>query len=89
MSFESDITINFDKSIRTATLDMSNWNANHTINWVSVKEYMFADLGKYYNYDEVEEYIESNFEAYADETEDWMKNCSVTTFEKFEYLTFL
>ena len=84
---DSNIVINFDKSIRTATLSMANWNVNHTINWEAVAADVFMDLKKYYSIAEVEAIIESDLNAYAKETEDWMENCSVTTFEKFEYLT--
>jgi hypothetical protein len=84
---DSNIVINFDKSIRTATLSMANWNVNHTINWASVKLEVEADLAKYYGYDDIEAIVESDFAGYMEETEDWMENCSVTTFEKFEYLT--
>jgi hypothetical protein len=88
MTHKANIVINFDKSIRTATLSMANWNANHTINWDSVAADVFMDLKKYYSImPKIEAIMESDFDAYAKETEDWMKNCSVTTFEKFEYLT--
>ena len=86
---DSNIVINFDKSIRTATLSMANWNANHTINWDSVEADVWIDLAKYYDNAEIGAIMESDFDAYAEETEDWMKNCAVTTFEKFEYLTLL
>ena len=46
-------------------------------------------LYKFYDIAEIDTIMESNFNAYAEETEDWMKNCGVTTFEKFEYLTLL
>jgi hypothetical protein len=84
---DSNIVINFDKSIRTATLSMANWNANHTINWNSIEADVWMDLAKYYDNAEIGTIIESDFDAYAKETEDWMENCGVTTFEKFEYLT--
>ena len=84
---KTNIVINFDKSIRTATLSMENWNANHTINWDSIEADVWMDLAKYYDYAEIDTIMESDFDAYAEETEDWMENCSVTTFEKFEYLT--
>jgi hypothetical protein len=87
MTHKANIVINFDKSIRTATLSMANWNVNHTINWEAVAADVFMDLKKYYSIAEVEAIIESDLNAYAKETEDWMENCSVTTFEKFEYLT--
>ena len=50
MTHKANIVINFDKSIRTATLDMSNWNANHTINWDSIEADVWMDLAKYYDY---------------------------------------
>jgi hypothetical protein len=89
MTHKANIVINFDKSIRTATLDMSNWNEDSTINWEAVAADVFMDLKKYYSIAEVEAIIESDLNAYAEETEDWMKNCSVTTFEEFECLTYV
>ena len=86
---DSNIVINFDKSIRTATLSMANWNANHTINWDSIVADVWMALAKYYGYAEIDTIMESDFDAYAEETEDWMKNCSVTTFEEFECLTYV
>ena len=86
MTHKANIVINFDKSIRTATLDISNWNEDSTINWEAVAADVFMDLKKYYSIAEVEAIIESDLNAYAKETEDWMKNCSVNTFEKFEFI---
>jgi hypothetical protein len=87
MTPKANIVINFDKSILTATLDMSNWNSDNTINWNSIEADVWMDLAKYYDNAEIGAIMESDFDAYADETEDWMKNCGVTTFEKFEHLT--
>jgi hypothetical protein len=87
MTPKANIVINFDKSILTATLDMSNWNSDNTINWNSIEADVWMDLAKYYDNAEIGAIMESDFDAYAKETEDWMENCSVTTFEKFEYLT--
>ena len=89
MTHKANIVINFDKSIRTATLSMANWNANHTINWDSIEADVWMDLAKYYDNAEIGAIMESDFDAYAEETEDWMKNCSVTTFEEFECLTYV
>ena len=86
---KTNIVINFVKSIRTATLSMANWNANHTINWNSIEADVWMDLAKYYDNAEIGTIIESDFDGYAKETEDWMKNCSVTTFEEFECLTYV
>tara|TARA_R110000868_G_scaffold150371_1_gene373529 strand:- start:974 stop:1237 length:264 start_codon:yes stop_codon:yes gene_type:complete len=86
---KSSIVINFDKAIRTATLSMENWNSDNTINWSFVESDVYMDISKYYNTSEVDAIMESDFDAYAEETEDWMKNCGVNTFEKFEYLTLL
>ena len=86
---KSSIVINFDKAIRTATLSMENWNSDNTINWSFVESDVYMDISKYYNTSEVDAIMESDFDAYAEETEDWMKNCSVTTFEEFECLTYV
>ena len=89
MTLKSDIAINFDKAIKTATLDISNWTADHKIDWDKVEGDVYMYLYKFYDIAEIDTIMESNFNAYAEETEDWMKNCGVTTFEKFEYLTLL
>ena len=86
---KSDIVINFDKSIRTATLSMANWNANNTINWDFVEADVWMNLSKWYDRSDIDAIMKSDFDAYAEETEDWMKNCSVTTFEEFECLTYV
>ena len=86
---DSNIVINFDKSIRTATLDMSNWKADNTINWDFVEADVWMDLSKWYDRSDIDAIMKSDFDAYAEETEDWMKNCSVTTFEEFECLTYV
>jgi hypothetical protein len=53
----------------------------------SIEADVWMDLAKYYDNAEIDTIMESDFDAYAKETEDWMENCGVTTFEKFEYLT--
>jgi hypothetical protein len=86
---KTNIVINFDKSIRTATLSMANWNANNTINWDFVEADVWMDLSKWYDRSDIDAIMKSDFDDYAEETEDWMKNCSVTTFEEFECLTYV
>jgi hypothetical protein len=86
---KSNIVINFDKSIRTATLSMANWNVNHTINWDSVEADVWMDLSKWYDRSDIDAIMKSDFDAYAKQIEDWMRDCGITTFEKFEYLTLL
>ena len=83
MTLSSSIVINFDKSILTATLSTENWNSDNTINWNFVEADVYMDLKKYYDTPAVDAIMKSDFDAYADETEDWMKNCGVDTFEKF------
>jgi hypothetical protein len=88
MTLKSDIVINFDKSIKTATLDISNWTDNK-INWDKVEGDLYMYLLKFYDIAEINDIINSDFDAYIKETLDWMSSCSIDTFDKFESLTLL
>ena len=89
MTLKSDIVINFDKAIKMATLDISNWTADHKIDWNKVEGDIYMYFFSFYDKADIDSIIESDFDAYVNETLDWMLNCSIDTFKKFEYNTLL